>query len=70
MGIADLRKKLDQAMKATDTFGRDARSIMRTLENIKNPTDKDDPKLTSIKSKSTSSEQISDTSEKKIEKIN
>ena len=70
MGLADLRKKLDQAMKATDTFGRDARSIMRTLENIKNPTDKDDPKLTSIKSKSTSSEQISDTSEKKIEKIN
>ena len=24
-------------MKVTDDFGRDARSIMRTLENIKDP---------------------------------
>ena len=36
-GIIDLRKKLEQAMTATDTFGRDARSIMNTLSNIKNP---------------------------------
>jgi len=32
-----LRKKLEEAMKVTDDFGRDARSIMRTLENIKDP---------------------------------
>ena len=31
------RKKLEESMKATDDFGRDARSIMRTLENIKDP---------------------------------
>ena len=36
-GIKDLRKKLEQAMAATDGFGRDARSIMNTLGNIKNP---------------------------------
>ena len=36
-GIKDLRKKLEQAMTATDSFGRDARSIMNTLGNIKNP---------------------------------
>lgn len=36
-GIKDLRKKLEQAMTATDVFGRDARSIMNTLGNIKNP---------------------------------
>jgi DNA recombination protein RmuC len=35
-GIVVLRKKLEEAMKATDDFGRDARSITRTLENIKN----------------------------------
>ena len=35
--IIDLRKKLEQAMTATDTFGRDARSIMNTLSNIKDP---------------------------------
>ena len=29
--------KLEEAMKTTDDFGRDARSIMRTLENIKDP---------------------------------
>ena len=32
-----LRKKLEETMKVTDDFGRDARSIMRTLENIKDP---------------------------------
>ena len=36
-GIIALRKKLEEAMKVTDDFGRDARSIMRTLENIKDP---------------------------------
>tara|TARA_B100001123_G_scaffold304025_1_gene339395 strand:+ start:439 stop:1476 length:1038 start_codon:yes stop_codon:yes gene_type:complete len=36
-GIKDLRKKLEDAIGATDNFGRDARSIMRTLENIKDP---------------------------------
>ncbi len=36
-GIIDLRKKLDQAMTSTDNFGRDARSIMNTLNNIKDP---------------------------------
>ena len=36
-GILMLRKKLEEAMKVTDDFGRDARSIMRTLENIKDP---------------------------------
>ena len=35
--IKVLRKKLEEAMKVTDDFGRDARSIMRTLENIKDP---------------------------------
>ena len=33
----DLRKKLEQAMTTTDSFGRDARSIMNTLNNIKDP---------------------------------
>ena len=36
-GIKSLRKKLEETIKATDDFGRDARSIMRTLENIKDP---------------------------------
>ena len=36
-GIKDLRKKLEQAMSVTDGFGRDARSIMNTLGNIKDP---------------------------------
>ena len=36
-GIKGLRKKLEEAMKVTDDFGRDARSIMRTIENIKDP---------------------------------
>ncbi len=35
--IKGLRKKLEEAMKITDDFGRDARSISRTLENIKDP---------------------------------
>ncbi len=35
--IKILRKKLEDAMKVTDDFGRDARSITRTLENIKDP---------------------------------
>ncbi len=46
-GIVILRKKLEEAMKVTDDFGRDARSITRTLENIKNSdsssNDDDDP---------------------------
>ena len=36
-GIQELRKKLEDAIGVTDNFGRDARSIMRTLENIKDP---------------------------------
>jgi len=36
-GIKDLRKKLEQAMSVTDNFGRDARSIMNTLGNIRSP---------------------------------
>ena len=36
-GIKDLRKKLEQAMTVTDSFGRDARSIMNTLGSIKDP---------------------------------
>ena len=36
-GIKNLRKKLEDAMKVTDDFGRDARSITRTLENIGDP---------------------------------
>ena len=36
-GILTLRKKLEETMKVTDDFGRDARSIMRTLENLKDP---------------------------------
>ena len=36
-GIVNLRKKLEEAMSVVDKFGTDARSITRTLENIKNP---------------------------------
>ena len=36
-GIKELRKKLEDAIGVTDNFGRNARSIMRTLENIKDP---------------------------------
>ncbi len=32
-----LRKKLEEAMTVVDTFGKDARSITRALENIKDP---------------------------------
>jgi len=32
-----LRKKLEEAMGVVDTFGKDARSITRSLENIKDP---------------------------------
>ena len=35
--IVELRKKLEQAITATESFGRDARSIMNTLSNIKDP---------------------------------
>ena len=35
--IIVLRKKLEEAMKVVDSFGTDARSINRTLENIKDP---------------------------------
>jgi DNA recombination protein RmuC len=35
--IVELRKKLEQAITATENFGRDARSIMNTLSNIKDP---------------------------------
>ena len=35
--IKVLRKKLEEAIKVTDDFGRDARSIARTLENINDP---------------------------------
>ena len=36
-GIISLRKILEEALSHTDDFGRDARSIMRTLENIRDP---------------------------------
>jgi hypothetical protein len=72
LGITVLRKKLDEAMKATDLFGRDGRSIMRTLENIKDPNssgsnDDDPPKPTSPVS---SYGQVEDSIEEKIEKSN
>ena len=35
--IYALRKKLEEAMTVVDSFGKDARSITRTLENIKDP---------------------------------
>ena len=35
--IYGLRKKLEDAMTVVDSFGKDARSISRTLENIKDP---------------------------------
>ena len=38
MELKDLRKKLEQAITVTDGFGRDARSIMNSL-NIKDPDD-------------------------------
>jgi len=36
-GIVGLRKKLEEAIKYTEDFGKDARSIRNTLENIKDP---------------------------------
>jgi len=36
-GVVLLRKKLEEAMGVVDKFGTDARSITRTLENIKDP---------------------------------
>jgi len=41
--ILVLRKKLEEAMTVVDSFGKDARSINRSLEAIKNPDDDDDP---------------------------
>ena len=46
--IIILRKKLEEAMRVVDSFGTDARTINRTLENIKNiddtsPLDDPDP---------------------------
>ena len=72
LGITVLRKKLDEAMKATDGFGRDGRSIMRTLENIKDPNIGDDNnKISSLPKSSTASYgQVEDSIEEKIEKIN
>ena len=35
--IFKLRKKLEEAMTVVDSFGKDARSISRILENIKDP---------------------------------
>lgn len=35
--IVDLRKILEDALKSTDEFGTDARSIKRTLESLKEP---------------------------------
>ena len=36
-GIVSLRETLESALNHVTDFGRDARSIMRTLENIKDP---------------------------------
>jgi len=41
--IIVLRKKLEEAIKVTEDFGRDARSIKNVLESIKNRDDDDDP---------------------------
>ena len=55
-GIVSLRKTLEEALNHTDDFGRDARSIMRTLENIKTPqkvekkTDPTNDKVDKVKS--------------------
>ena len=72
LGITVLRKKLDEAMKATDLFGRDGRSIMRTLENIKDPnSSSDNDKVSTLPKSSTGSYgQVEDSIEEKIEKIN
>ena len=57
-------------MKATDLFGRDGRSIMRTLENIKDPNSNDDKDPNPPKSPISSYGQAEDSVEEKIEKIN
>jgi len=36
-GVIGLRKKLEEAIKYTDDFGRDGGSIMRTIESLKDP---------------------------------
>ena len=41
--IKILRKKLEEAITVVDSFGKDARSVKRDLENIKDPPDDDDP---------------------------
>ena len=41
--IVVLRKKLEEAMSVVDSFGKDARSINRSLEAIKNQDDDPDP---------------------------
>ena len=56
--IKVLRKKLEEAMKVTDDFGRDARSISRTLENIK------DPEQVELASKNQNIEKISEPNKK------
>ena len=40
--IIVLRKKLEEAIKVTEDFGRDARSIKNVLESIKNRDENDD----------------------------
>jgi DNA recombination protein RmuC len=70
LGITVLRKKLDEAMKATDLFGRDGRSIMRTLENIKDPNNSDDKDPNPPKSPVSGYGQADESFEEKIEKIN
>ena len=57
-------------MKATDLFGRDGRSIMRTLENIKDPNSHDDKDPNSSKSSVREYGQLEESIEEKIEKIN
>ena len=54
--ILVLRKKLEEAMSAVDSFGKDARSITRTLENIK------DPEQVEIAAKTENVEKFSDRS--------
>jgi len=48
-GVIGLRKKLEEAMKYTDDFGRDARSIMRTIENLKDPQNEKDNNVERLK---------------------
>ena len=40
--IAELSKKLEEAIKVTEDFGRDARSIKNVLESIKNRDENED----------------------------